>query len=84
MYYPNTVNLTWSTTDPLAGVLALPASWLLGPAAAYNLSLVFQLALAAFFGRLLCLRVCRNETAAFIGGICFGFSPFLRRTRWGI
>jgi hypothetical protein len=77
MYYPNTVNLTWSTTDPLAGALALPASWLLGPAAAYNLSLVFQLALAAFFGRLLCLRVCRNETAAFIGGICFGFSPFL-------
>jgi len=77
MYYPNTVNLTWSTTDPLAGVLALPASWLLGPAAAYNLSLVLQLALAAFFGRLLCLRVCRNEAAAFIGGICFGFSPFL-------
>jgi hypothetical protein len=77
MYYPNTVNLTWSTTDPLAGVLALPASWLLGPAVAYNLSLVFQLALAAFFGRLLCLRVCRNEVAAFIGGICFGFSPFL-------
>lgn len=77
LYYPNTVNLTWSTTDPLAGVLALPVSLLLGPAAAYNLSLVLQLALAAFFARLLCLRVCGDEIAAFIGGLCFGFSPFL-------
>lgn len=77
MYYPATVNLAWSTTDPLAGMIALPASLLLGPVLAYNFSLILQLALAAFFARLLCLRVCRNEAAAFIGGVCFGFSPFL-------
>jgi hypothetical protein len=77
IYYPNTVNLAWSTTDPLASTLALPMSLLLGPVVAYNLSLILQLALAAFFARLLCLRACRNETAAFLGGICFGFSPFL-------
>jgi hypothetical protein len=77
IYYPNTVNLAWSTTDPLAGILALPASLMFGPVVAYNLSIVLQLALAAFFARLLCLRVCRNEAAALMGGICFGFSPFL-------
>ncbi|MGD0963355.1 MAG: hypothetical protein ABSA57_05575 [Candidatus Acidiferrales bacterium] len=77
IYYPSTVNLAWSTTDPLAGTLALPASLMLGPVVAYNLSLILQLALAAFFARLLCLRVCHNEVAALIGGICFGFSPFL-------
>jgi len=77
IYYPSTVNLAWSTTDPLAGTVALPMSLMLGPVAAYNLSLILQLALAAFFARLLCLRACRNETAAFLGGICFGFSPFL-------
>ena len=77
IFYPNQVNLAWSTTDPLAGTLALPLSLFAGPFVAYNLSLVLQLALGAFFARLLCLKVCRNEAAALIGGIVFGFSPFL-------
>ena len=77
LYYPNTVNLSWSTTDPLAGALALPVSLALGPTVAYNFSIVLQLALGAFLARLLCLRVCGNETAAMIAGACFGFSPFL-------
>lgn len=77
LYYPSRVNLAWSTTDPLAGFLALPLSAFAGPVAAYNFSLILQLALAAFCGRLLCLRISRNQTAAFIGGMVFGFSPFL-------
>jgi len=77
IFYPNEVNLAWSTTDPLAGTLALPLSLAAGPIVAYNLSLILQLALGAFFARLLCLRICRNEAAALIGGIVFGFSPFL-------
>jgi hypothetical protein len=77
IYYPNKVNLAWSTTDPLAATLALPVSLSAGPTVAYNLSLVLQLALAAFFARLLCLRICCNEVAGFLGGAIFGFSPFL-------
>ncbi|HXW55603.1 MAG TPA: hypothetical protein VEJ67_07655 [Candidatus Cybelea sp.] len=77
IFYPDRVNLSWSTTDPLAGFLALPLSLTVGPAAAYNLSLILQLVLSAFFARLLCLRISANEKAAFIGGIVFGFSPFL-------
>jgi len=77
IYYPATVNLAWSTLDPLAGFLALPLSLTLGPVAAYNLSIILQLALGAFFARVLCLRICGNEVAALIGGMCFGFSPFL-------
>jgi len=77
LYYPSQVNLAWSTTDPLAGFIALPLSIFAGPVLAYNFSLILQLALAAFCARLLCLRISRNETAAFIGGIVFGFSPFL-------
>ena len=77
IYYPQRVNLSWSTTDPLAGLLALPVSIALGPAVAYNVSLLLQLALAAFCARLLCLGICGNEAAAMIGGACFGFSPFL-------
>jgi hypothetical protein len=77
IFYPNQVNLAWSTTDPLAATLALPLSLTAGSFAAYNLSLILQLALGAFFARLLCLKICRNEAAALIGGIVFGFSPFL-------
>ena len=77
IFYPNRVNLSWSTTDPLAAILALPLSLSVGPIVSYNLSLILQLALAAFFARSLCLTVCRNQAAALMGGICFGFSPFL-------
>ncbi len=77
IYFPSRANLAWSTMDPLAGAVALPVSLALGPVVAYNVSLVLQLALAAFFARLLCLRVCENQIAALVGGACFGFSPFL-------
>lgn len=77
IFYPHEVNLAWSTTDPLAATLALPLSLTAGSFVAYNLSLILQLALGAFFARLLCLKICCNEAAALIGGIVFGFSPFL-------
>lgn len=77
LFYPNRVTLAWSTSDPVAALMALPMSLAAGPVIAYNLSLVLQLALAAFFGRLLCLRITRSEPATFIGGIAFGFSSFL-------
>ncbi|MGH9688574.1 MAG: hypothetical protein ACRD5K_15940 [Candidatus Acidiferrales bacterium] len=77
LFYPTRVNLTWSTTDPLAGFFALPLSIFAGPVVAYNFSLILQLALGAFCARLLCLRISQNEIAAFVGGIVFGFSPYL-------
>lgn len=77
IYYPNRVNLAWSTTDPLAGALSLPISLTTSPAVAYNLALILQLALAAFFARLLCFRICGQQMAAILGGMAFGFSPYL-------
>lgn len=77
LFYPNRANLAWSTTDPLAGFLALPLSLFASPVVAYNFSIILQLALAAFCARLLCLKISRNEAAAFIGGMIFGFSPYL-------
>ncbi len=77
IFYPNRVNLAWSTLDPLAAAMALPVSLTLGATAAYNISLIVQLALAAFFAYLLCIRICGNVAASAIGGACFGFSPWL-------
>lgn len=76
IFYPNRANLAWSTTDPLAGTLALPLSLLAGPAIAYNFSIILQLALSAFFACLLCLRITHSQIAALFGGAIFGFSPF--------
>jgi hypothetical protein len=77
LFYPSRVTLAWSTSDPIGGLMVLPLSLTVGPIVAYNLSLILQLALAAFCARLLCLRITRNEPAAFIGGMVFGFSSFL-------
>lgn len=75
--YPIGANLAWATTDILGQIMAVPFSLSLGPILTYNFSLVLQLALAAFFARLLCKHVCGDAAAATIGGMVFGFSPFL-------
>jgi hypothetical protein len=75
--YPFGANLAWATTDPLAGTMALPISLLLGPVFAYNISIILQLALSAFFARWLFLRLSKCPVAATVGGMIFGFSPFL-------
>ncbi len=77
IFYPNRINLAWSTLDPIAAALALPFSLTTGPIVAYNVSLMLQLALATFFAYLLCLRICGNRVASVIGGVCFGFSPWM-------
>ena len=77
IYYPFGANLAWATLDPLVGMLALPLSLSLGPVVTYNISLILQLALGAFFARLLFLRISRSQAAAAIGGMIFGFSPYL-------
>ena len=81
--YPIGANLAWATTDILGQIMAVPSSLLLGPILTYNLTLVLQLALGAFFARLLCQRVCGDAAAATIGGMIFGFSPFLLAHAWG-
>ena len=75
--YPMGANLAWATTDILGQIMAMPFSLTLGPIFTYNLSLVLQLALAAFFAHLLCQHVSGDAAAATIGGMLFGFSPFL-------
>jgi hypothetical protein len=81
--YPIGANLAWATTDILGQIMAVPFSLLLGPILTYNLILILQLALGAFFARLLCQRVCGDPAAATIGGMIFGFSPFLLAHAWG-
>lgn len=81
--YPHGANLAWAPSDPLVGLMVLPLSLWFAPAITYNVALILQFTLAAFFARLLGLRVCGNPTAATIGGMVFGFSPYMMEQSLG-
>lgn len=75
--FPSGVNLMANTSMPLLGALSSPVTAAAGPVAAYNLLLRLGFATSAtsmFF----VLRHWRVwSPAAFIGGLVYGFSPYL-------
>jgi len=77
MNYPLGVNLTDNTSMPLLGVLGLPITLTLGPVAAYNLLLVAAFTTSALSMCLALRRWVRWWPATFIGGLLYGFSPFM-------
>ena len=75
--YPGGVNLAQNTSMPLLGVLSAPIRWLFGPVAALNamLWLAFPASATACFFAL--RRWVLWAPAAFIGGLLYGFSPYM-------
>ncbi len=75
--YPDGVNLTYNTQMPLLGVLATPLTLTAGPVSSLNLLmwLAFPASASAMF---LVLRRWTTWTpAAFVGGLLYGFSPYM-------
>jgi hypothetical protein len=74
--YPIGVDLANNTSVPLLGLLAAPVTVLLGPIAAFNilLRLAFASSAASMF---LVLRNWCRWPAAFIGGLAYGFGPYM-------
>jgi len=77
VHYPRGANLAQNTTMPLLGVLAAPVSWIAGPVGAAN----FMFWLAPTASASSCYFVLRRCVtyfpAAFVGGLFFGFSPYM-------
>ncbi len=75
--YPRTVNLAQNTSMPLLGFLGMPVTLTLGPIATFNLFawLAFPVSATACF--VLLRRWVRWIPAAFIGGLLYGFSPYM-------
>jgi hypothetical protein len=65
--YPTGASLRFHTLNPLAGLLALPLTPLVGSIAALNLKLFFSLVLATFFAWLLMRDLTGSALAAFAG-----------------
>ncbi len=75
--YPWGVDLADNTSMPLAGAIATPVTMLWGPVASFNIvfSLAFAGSAAAMFFVL--RRFTTWILAAFVGGLLYGFSPYM-------
>jgi hypothetical protein len=77
MFYPSGVNLLSNTGVVGIGVLLAPVTWLFGPIATLNLALTLSPVLSALAMFVLLRRWVSWTPAAFIGGLFYGFSPFV-------
>src|SRR2546425_477656 len=81
--YPDGVNLMWNTLMPLAGVALWPITRVLGPVFAFNVLVTLALPISAFAAYLALLRYVTHRSAAFIGGVLYGFSPYMINQAYG-
>jgi len=77
VWAPGGFNLAWTTSMPLAALVAAPLTRALGPVVAYNILCILAPAIAAWSGFLLCRRITANYIAAIVGGYVFGFSAYM-------
>jgi hypothetical protein len=77
VWAPGGFNLAWTTSMPLAALVAAPLTTAFGPVAAYNLLSILAPAAAAWSGFLLCRGITADYIAAIVGGYIFGFSAYM-------
>lgn len=75
--YPAGADLSDSTAMPFLGLLGLPITLTLGPVATYNFLLIAALTTSAISMCLVLRRWTRWWPAAFLGGLLYGFSPYM-------
>jgi len=74
--YPDGFNLMWNTSILLPAFLLSPVTLLLGAVVSYNILSTLALALSGWCAYLAFRRYVRREAAA-VGGLLYGFSPFM-------
>ncbi len=81
--YPRGANLAQNTFMPLLGLIGAPLTIASGPVATFNLLswIAFPISATACFAML--KRFVSWNPAAFIGGLFYGFSPYMVGQAWG-
>ncbi len=77
LFHPTGINLLNDTSVLALGVLLTPVTLAFGPVAAMNVALTLAPALSALAMFVLLRRWVAWTPAAFVGGLVYGFSPFL-------
>ena len=75
--YPAGVNLMSNTSMPLVGTALSPVTSIFGPVFAYNTVESLALALSAWSAYLMIRRYVASDIAAGLGGLLYGFSPWM-------
>ncbi|MFN8465042.1 MAG: glycosyltransferase family 87 protein [Caldilineaceae bacterium] len=74
LYYPHGVTMVTNSLGPFSALFALPF-WGLGPAAAYNATIVLGFALTGFCMYLLVRVIGCSRPAAWVGGLLYMLAP---------
>jgi hypothetical protein len=74
---PGGINLAWVTSVPTLAVPMIPVTAVIGPVAGFNLLQLAAPVLATWTAYLLCRKIVGSFVPALVGGLCFGFSPYL-------
>lgn len=77
LFHPSGINLLSNTSVLAVGILLAPVTWLFGPIATMNVASTLGPALSALAMFWLLRRFVSWTPAAFVGGLVFGFSPFV-------
>ena len=77
LFHPSGVNLLSNTAEVGIGGVLAPVTWLFGPVATLNVALTLSPVLSALAMFVLLRRWVSWTPAAFIGGLAYGFSPFI-------
>ena len=77
MGYPGGFNLLSNAAAPAIGIFLAPVTWLFGPVASLNVALTLSPVLSALAMFVLLRRWVQWTPAAFIGGLFYGFCPFI-------
>ena len=75
--YPDGVNLASNAVAPAVGLILAPVTMILGPIAAYNLALCLAFITAALAMFFVLQRFVKSIFSAFLGGLLYGFSPYM-------
>ncbi len=75
--YPAGVNLMWNTSMPLVGIAFSPLISVFGPVFAFNTVETLGIALSGWSAYLLIRRHVASHLAAGLGGLLYGFSPWM-------
>jgi hypothetical protein len=77
LFHPGGINLLSQTSVMGLSVPLIPVTWIWGPVAALNVASTVTPALGAFATFAVLRRWVRWAPAAYVGGLLYGFSPFV-------
>jgi len=77
LFHPTGVNLLANTAEVGFGIVLAPVTWVFGPIATLNVALTLSPTLSALAMYVLLRRWVSWAPAAFVGGLLYGFSPFV-------